>query len=81
MKTEAEVKSALKAWVLKKAKISEGDLNEATPLLETRLISSLQVMELILEIEKIKGGRINIKSMKPGAFASIHNIYEAFFKA
>ncbi len=80
MKTEQEVKTLLKQWVLKKsAKISESDLNYQTQLLEGRIISSLHIMELILEVEKIKGSKFNLKNIKPGAFNSIDSIYSSFF--
>lgn len=80
MKTEQEVKTLLKQWILKKStKIKESDLTDQTPLFEKRIITSLQVMELILEIEKIRGSKFNLKSIKPGAFGSIDNIYSSFF--
>ena len=54
MKSEQDVKETLRQWILKKStKISADDLSFETPLLESRIISSLHVMELILEIEKI----------------------------
>lgn len=81
MSTEQEIKQTLKQWVLRKSKkISEADLTDQTMLLESRIITSLHVMELILEIERIKGTKFNIKNLKPGVFNSIDNIYVAFFK-
>jgi hypothetical protein len=80
MKTEQEVKESLRQWVLKKSKkVTDADLRTTTPLLESRIISSLHVMELILEIEKIKGSKFNLKTLKPGAFHSIDSIYSTFF--
>jgi acyl carrier protein len=80
MKTEQEIKETLRQWVLKKSKkITEADLTTATALLENRILTSLHVMELILEIERIKGSKFNLKSLKPGAFNSIDTIYATFF--
>ena len=73
-------KQDLKSWILKKNnKIKSEDLNDETLLLESRIISSLHIMELILEIEKLKGSRLNLKNIKPGVFKSVNAIYDAFF--
>ncbi len=81
MKTESEIKEALRAWVLKKSKRPEAaQVTDQTSLLESRIISSLQVMELILEIERLKGSNLDIKQLKAGAFQNIDTIYTSFFK-
>jgi acyl carrier protein len=80
MKNSEEIKSDLRNWILKKnGKIKSQDLTNETKLLEARIISSLHIMELILEIEKMKGAKLNLKKMKPGVFGSVNSIYEAFF--
>ncbi|WP_413290194.1 hypothetical protein [Bdellovibrio sp. HCB337] len=80
MKTEQEIKETLRQWVLKKSKkVQEAELNYATHLLETRILTSLHVMELILEVERIKGSKFNLKNIKPGAFNTIDSIYASFF--
>lgn len=82
MKTETEYKQELMNWVLKvSTKVKPEELTSSTPLIETRIISSMQVMELILFLEKLKGSRLNLKNMKPGAFKDIDSIYAAFLKA
>ncbi|MES2525926.1 MAG: hypothetical protein V4598_02520 [Bdellovibrionota bacterium] len=81
MKTEAEYKQELLNWVLKvSTKVKPEELTVTTPLIETRIISSMQVMELILFLEKLKGSRLNMKAMKPGAFTNIDTIYTTFLK-
>jgi acyl carrier protein len=80
MSQQQEIKETLRQWVLKKSqKITEAELTFETALLESRILTSLHVMELILEIERISGAKFNLKNMKPGAFNSINNIYTAFF--
>lgn len=82
MKSEAEYKEELLKWVLKvSTKVKPDELTVTTPLIETRIISSMQVMELILFLEKLKGSRLNMKAVKPGAFTNIETIYNAFLKA
>lgn len=80
MKDEKTVRDELKAWVLKNSKkISVDELKDETPLLESRIISSLQIMDLILTIEKLRGAPFDIRAIKPGAFQSIDAIYRSFF--
>jgi acyl carrier protein len=80
MKDQIAIKEELKKWVLKKSqKITESELTYQTLLLESRILSSLHVMELILEIERISGTKFNLKNLKPGAFNSIDSIYTSFF--
>jgi acyl carrier protein len=81
MKTEEEFKIELKNWVLQKStKVTSDDLTYSTPLIDTRIISSMQVMELILFLEKLKGSRLNMKNIKPGVFQDINSIYNSFLK-
>lgn len=81
MKTETELKQEIMNWVLKvSTKVKPDELTLTTPLIETRIITSMQVMELILFLEKLKGSRLNMKAMKPGAFTNIETIYDTFLK-
>lgn len=81
MKTEDEYKQELLNWVLKvSTKVKAEELTITTPLIETRIITSMQVMELILFLEKLKGSRLNMKNMKPGAFTNIDTIYNSFLR-
>ena len=80
MSSEADIKRALREWILSvNAKLAPEELKDATPLLESRILRSPQVMELILLIEKLKGSRFDIKGLKPGAFKSIDAIWTHFF--
>lgn len=79
--SEDQIKSELRGWIATNAKKQvEGGLTNETPIIETRVISSMQIMELILFVEKLKGSRVSVKSLKPGAFKNVDSIYNAFFK-
>jgi len=81
MRSESELKQILKDWILaKNNKIKAEDLNYDTAIIETRIISSLQIMDLILELEKLTGRPLDVEQMKPGVFASINSIYDNFCK-
>lgn len=75
-----KTKEALRSWILKAGKTPPTEeFTYSTPIIEKRIISSLQVMDLILEIERLSGKRIEIEQLKPGAFRDIESIYATFF--
>ncbi len=81
MKPENEIKESLKTWVTQVSKKPEAaQVNFETDLLTGRIISSLQIMDLIIEIERLRESPANLKKIKPGVFKSINTIYETFFK-
>ncbi len=77
---ESEVKQILREWIGQHAHRSvNGGLRDDTPILEQRIITSLQVMELILFIQKTTGRRVDVSQLKPCSFRSIDNVYKTFF--
>jgi len=81
MKAEAEVRQALRDWVLKTSgKIKPDELTDETPIIEQRIISSLQIMDLILFLEQQTGQPIDVTQLKPGVFRNISMIYRNFFQ-
>lgn len=80
MKSEAEVKQTLRAWIVKAngGKIKEEELQDDTPIIEERIITSLQIMDLILQLEKITGQPLDVEQLKPGVFKNIDTIYNNF---
>lgn len=81
MKSEAEIRLALRQWVLKNSnKIAAGDLSDDTAIIEQRIITSLQIMDLILFIETLTNCPIEVDSLKPGAFRNLNTIYKSFFQ-
>jgi acyl carrier protein len=80
MKTENEIRQSLREWIVKtNGKIRIEDLNDDTPIIERRIISSLQLTDLILMLEKLSDNMIDIEMLRPGAFRDINAIYENFF--
>ena len=78
---EQEIKQKLRDWVLRKTenKKLEG-FNDETKIIERRIISSVQLMDLIMFLEFLKDEPINVTQLKPGAFNSVNSIHESFFK-
>ena len=81
MKTETEIRQALREWVLaKNGKIRPEDLDDETPIIERRIISSPQIMDLILFIERLSARPIDVERLKVGVFRNINAIYQNFFE-
>ena len=81
MRTEIEIRQSLRDWIAKtNGKIRAEDLNDDTPIIERRIISSLQLTDLILMLEKLSDNMIDVEMLKPGAFRDINAIYRNFFE-
>ena len=77
---EQKFKQLLREWIGQRTqRLILGGLRDDTPILEQRVITSLQVMELILFVEKTSGRSVNVSQLKPCSFRSIDNIYTTFF--
>ena len=73
-------RDAVRAWILQKVpKLDPAQLTDDTLILKDRVVTSLQIMELILFIESRRRGSIDRTRMKPGNFQSIRSICDAFF--
>lgn len=80
MSNEKETKQAIREWVSKKSKdCAIESIKDDTLILEKRIITSVQIMDLILYLENITGLPVNIDQVQPGVFSSIDSIYTAFF--
>jgi acyl carrier protein len=81
MKTEEEIRQSLRDWIIKtNGKIRAEELNDETPIIEYRIISSLQVMDLIIFLERLSNKTVEVEDLKPGVFRDINSIYRTFFK-
>jgi len=80
MKTETEIREALRSWIANtNGKVQPEQLSDETPIIEQRIITSLQVMDLIFFIEKLSDRSIDVESLKVGVFRNINAIYDNFF--
>lgn len=80
MKTEAQIRQALRDWIVDHSqKILPQTFNDQTAIIEQRLISSLQVMDLMLFIEALSCRPIDVEDLQPGVFQDIDSIYQHFF--
>ncbi len=74
---EQEIREKLRGWI---RDLCGRDIADDTPIFESGLLSSLDVVELILFIESINGDEIDLEIMDPDVFTSIDTILAGFFE-
>ena len=77
--TEPEVRERLREWVRSHAGDRAAELADDTPLISSRLVTSLQVTDLLLLIEELRGDALDPSALRPGVFRDIDTIYATFF--
>lgn len=80
MTGEAAIKDAIRKWVATHAKAPCPEILDSTRLIEERLITSLQILDLVLFLEELRCAPLDASRLKPGAFADISEIYKTFFE-
>lgn len=76
MRSEQEVRAALRSWVRAKAKGAE--VGDDTALFEQRLLRSVHVPELLLLLERLRGAPIDVERLGPGDLHSIDVMLDRF---
>ncbi len=79
MRSEREIREALRSWILTKARNLDGAaLTDTTPLFEERQLRSLHVPELLLLLERLRGEPIDVEDLRPGDFRDIDTLVLRF---
>ena len=82
MRSETDIRAALRQWILTRAQASaDRELRDDTPILEPGLLSSLDVVELILFIESLRGAEVEVELIEPEALTDLNSLYDTFFRA
>jgi hypothetical protein len=77
---DVEIRAALRGWIARtNGGVPEDSLTDETPILETRILKSLHVPDLILFIEQLSGRSIDVSQLKPGVFRNVDAIVRSFF--
>lgn len=78
---EGTIKEELKGWIRARAKLAATDaLNDDTPILEQGILSSLDVVELVLFIESLRGDEVDIDAIEPEVLTDVDSLYAGFFQ-
>lgn len=84
---EREVRRVLRGWILSAAaagtegacRADPAGLTDTTPIIDDRYLTSLQITDLILFLEDLRGVEVDIEDLTPGTFRDIDTIYRTFF--
>ncbi len=81
MSIPSSARDALRQWLAEKnGAIAQDQLSDDFPIMEQRVITSLQVMDLLLFIEELRGQSLDVRDIHPGVFRSIETICQAFIE-
>ena len=56
-----------------------GGLDDQTPILESGILSSLDVVELIVFVESLRGEEVDVESIEPEMLTNVDTLYTTFF--
>ncbi|MBW3575224.1 MAG: hypothetical protein KY450_10200 [Actinobacteria bacterium] len=77
--SEEEVRHALRDWVRRRSAVEVPEtFDDHTPLITNRYLTSLQVADLLLYVEELRGESLDPASLRPGVFRDIDTIYTTF---
>lgn len=78
--TETEIRERLRTWIFERSGEHAADLRDDTPILERGILTSLDVVELVVLIEEMRGGReVSVETLEPAAIRDVNAIYRSFF--
>jgi acyl carrier protein len=74
-----QARAELRAWIVATSgKIRPEELSDDTALLEQRIISSLHVAELILFVESLRGGPVDLSRLDGKSLRDIDSVCTTF---
>lgn len=77
---ELKIRAELRRWVVERSGMEKSRvLDDETRILEKGILSSLDVVELVLFIESLRGSEVDTEEIDPDVFSSINSLYKAFF--
>lgn len=79
MTTEAGIRDDLRSWIIRRSKAGIDRLDDETPILDSGILSSLDVVELIVFIESLRGEEVDVDDIEPESLTNIDTLYETFF--
>jgi hypothetical protein len=73
-----DAKAALRRWIVARGRIGEQALSDETPLLAERVLTSLEVPELLLFLEELRGAPIDLEGLSGAALRDVATIHRRF---
>lgn len=78
---EIEIRKRLRDWIYERAKDKPARLDDATPIVDDGILSSLDIVELVLFIENLRGTEVDVDALEPTSFRDVDAIWKSFFEA
>lgn len=81
MKSEPEIRALLRQWIVQHARpdVVVDSLDDSTPILESGLLSSIEVAELVLYLEHLLGAEIALDDLEADVFHSVDALWRRLF--
>jgi hypothetical protein len=78
--TLEQARAELRAWIVATSggKVRLAELRDDTPILEQRIISSLHVAELIVFVESLRGGPVDLTRLDGKSLRDIDSVCATF---
>ncbi|HXB97965.1 MAG TPA: acyl carrier protein [bacterium] len=75
-----EARRALRSWVVRRGNTTEEELGDDSGLVADGLINSLDIFDLIAQLETLRGAALDMQALSGDEFRSINSLIKAFFK-
>ena len=77
---DKDVASLLSEWILNRAGVSDSSgFAVTTRIIDDGLLTSLDVVELILFIEDLRGEEVDADALEPESFTNVETLMATFF--
>jgi len=74
-------RAALRAWILERRPgLDPAALRDDTPLLKSRVLTSLDLLELITFLERLRARPLDVEELGPGAFHDVNAVCRNFLE-
>lgn len=77
---ESEIKRELRTWIVDRAKDKPDSMADDTPILESGLLSSLDVVELVLFVEHLLDDEVDTDDLDAESIRDVNAIFSTFFE-
>ena len=79
---DKDVVILLSEWILERARVKDrSGFTSTTQIIDDGLLTSLDVVELILFIEDLRGEEVDVDALEPESFSNIETLMTVFFPA
>jgi len=79
---DKDVVNLLSEWILDRARVKDrSGFTPTTQIIDDGFLTSLDVVELILFIEDLRGEEVDVDALEPESFSNVDALMTVFFPA